>query len=73
MKRTYSAPKLTSFGNVTEITQVNGTSTRTDFSFLNGLPVSDGDDLGSFDICGGSPNATGNTPAGDPVNCDPRF
>ncbi|MEA5598339.1 lasso peptide [Rivularia sp. UHCC 0363] len=65
MKRTYTAPKLTSFGNVTEITQVNGTSKRGDFAYLNGEVLSDGDDFGSFDICIGS------KPPG--AKCDPRI
>lgn len=34
MKRTYTAPELTSFGNVTEITQQNGVSQRGDFAFF---------------------------------------
>lgn len=50
MKKSYTAPKLTSFGNVTEITQVIGGAARTDFAFENGKVVSGGNDLGSQDI-----------------------
>ena len=50
MKKSYTAPKLTSFGNVTEITQVIGGAARTDFAFENGKVVSGKNDLGSRDI-----------------------
>jgi hypothetical protein len=65
MKSTYTAPKLTSLGNVAEITQVSGGGTRKDFVFFNGAIISDNDDFGSKDICGGT------TPRGP--KCDPRF
>ena len=55
MKRTYTAPKLTSFGNVTEITQVIGGDSRQDFVFENGVIISGNNDLGSQDICSGTP------------------
>ncbi|WP_414622905.1 lasso peptide [Calothrix sp. CCY 0018] len=50
MKKTYTAPKLSSFGNVTEITQVIGGDARTDFVFQNGEVISGNNDLGSRDI-----------------------
>lgn len=55
MKRTYTAPKLTLFGNVTEMTQVTGNATTKDFQFLNGDIISGNNDVGSFnDICTGT-------------------
>lgn len=54
MKRTYTAPKLTSFGNVTDITQVTGNPTRGDAIYLNGEVVSGNNDVDSLDlICNG--------------------
>lgn len=51
MKKTYTAPKLSSFGNVTEITQVLGGDARTDFAFNSaGEIISGNNDLGSRDI-----------------------
>jgi hypothetical protein len=68
MKSAYTAPKLTSLGNVAEITQVLGGTTRTDFTYLNGTPISGGNDLGSSDICGANRSSL---PAG--ARCDSRF
>jgi len=66
MKSSYTVPKLTVHGNVADITQILGPTTRQDFAFLNGSSVSGGNDIGSRDICSGSP-----TPAG--AKCDPNF
>ncbi|MGB3761424.1 MAG: lasso peptide [Rivularia sp. (in: cyanobacteria)] len=67
MKRTYTAPKLTSFGNVTEITQITGSTTKNDFQFLNGTVISGNNDLGSLnDICTGTESNKNCTTA--PVN-----
>lgn len=53
MKNNYVAPKLTSFGNVTEMTQARGVSNKQDFIFtVSGVEVGGGDDLGSTDITG---------------------
>ncbi len=53
MKNNYVAPKLTSFGNVTEMTQARGTENRQDFIFtVNGDEIGGGNDLGSSDITG---------------------
>jgi hypothetical protein len=65
MKSSYTAPKLTVHGNVADITQILGPTQRQDFAFLNGAPVSGGNDIGSRDICAGP------DPAG--ANCDPNF
>ena len=55
MKRTYTAPKLTSFGNVNQITQVVGKPNSTDAVFLNGEIISNSNDNDSLDlICNGS-------------------
>lgn len=72
MKSSYTVPKLTVHGNVADITQVNGTSSRQDFTFLNGQLTSNSDDLGSKDICAGSPDPS-RTPINTPTNCDSRF
>jgi len=58
MKATYSVPKLTVYGNVTEITQILGGSRRTDFAFLNGEIISDSNDLGSRDITCRNPDCS---------------
>ncbi|BAY87290.1 hypothetical protein NIES267_68110 [Calothrix parasitica NIES-267] len=51
MKNTYTTPKLTSFGDVAEMTQVIGGDSRTDFVFNTaGQPISGGNDLGSRDV-----------------------
>ena len=50
MKRNYTPPKLTSFGNVSEITQVVGGNSREDFIFENGTIISGNNDLGSLDL-----------------------
>ncbi|NMG20014.1 lasso peptide [Brasilonema bromeliae] len=65
MKSSYTAPKLTVHGDVAQITQILGDTTRQDFVFLNGTPISGGNDIGSKDICSGT------TPKGP--DCDPRF
>ena len=53
MKNAYTAPKLTSFGNVAEMTQVVGGNQRTDFLFNSaGQIISQGNDLGSRDAVG---------------------
>lgn len=72
MKSSYTAPKLTVHGNVADITQVLGPTQRQDFTFLGGQPISDGNDIGSTDICQGSPKP-GTLPGGAPANCDSRF
>lgn len=72
MKATYTSPKLTVHGNVADITQVLGPTERRDFTFLNGNPISGGNDIGSRDICSGSPDPS-QTPGGIPTNCDSRF
>ncbi|BDA71993.1 hypothetical protein RIVM261_004920 [Rivularia sp. IAM M-261] len=71
MKSSYTAPKLTVYGNVAEITQILGSSSRRDFIFLNGTASPDADaspDQGSRDVCLGRRD-----PAQPPANCDPRF
>ncbi|BAY87297.1 hypothetical protein NIES267_68180 [Calothrix parasitica NIES-267] len=50
MKRNYTTPKLTSFGKVSEITQIVGGNKRTDFLFESGEVTSDSNDLGSLDL-----------------------
>ncbi|KAB8330902.1 lasso peptide [Scytonema tolypothrichoides VB-61278] len=65
MKSSYTAPKLTVHGNVADITQITNGDTRKDFLFLNGTVTSDGNDLGSKDVC------LGTTPKGP--NCDPKY
>lgn len=55
MKKTYNAPELVRHGNVAEITQVLGRSSRTDFVFFSGDSIGDGDDAGSRDITLTSP------------------
>ncbi len=51
MKKNYVAPKLTSFGNVTEMTQSRGTENRQDFIFtVSGVEIGGGNDLGSADV-----------------------
>ncbi|WP_315786731.1 lasso peptide [Fischerella sp. JS2] len=50
MKNAYSIPKLTVYGDVAEITQILGSSSRTDFLFFNGNSISGGDDQGSRDL-----------------------
>ncbi len=72
MRSSYTVPKLTVHGNVADITQVLGATQRTDFTFLNGNPISGGNDLGSSDICSGA-GTPGTTPTGSRTNCDPRF
>jgi hypothetical protein len=67
MKKQYNAPKLTVHGDVAEITQVLGRSSRKDFVFFNGTSISDDDDQGSRDIC--QPK----NPAPNGSNCDPNF
>lgn len=64
MKNAYSAPKLTVYGNVAQITQILGGASRTDFLFFNGDSISGNNDLGSRDI-----NCTGN---GNNWNCNPQ-
>jgi hypothetical protein len=55
MKSTYTAPKLTSLGNVTNITQVLGNPTSQDFVYLNGSVISNNNDIDSIDlVCTGS-------------------
>lgn len=55
MKRTYTAPKLTSFGNVAQMTQVVGNISTQDFVYLNGQIISNGNDNDSMDLqCTGS-------------------
>ncbi|RUT00262.1 hypothetical protein DSM106972_077100 [Dulcicalothrix desertica PCC 7102] len=73
MKKQYSAPELTVHGNVAAITQILGSSSRKDFLFFNGSAVSTGangasNDVGSRDVCLGSPD-----PNSPPANCDPQF
>jgi hypothetical protein len=58
MKTTYSVPKLTIYGDVAEITQILGGSTRTDFAFLNGQVISGSNDLGSRDITCRNPDCS---------------
>jgi hypothetical protein len=67
MKSAYTAPKLTSLGNVAEITQVLGSTSRPDFTFLNGNVISGNNDIGSTDIC------VGTRPTAPGANCDRRF
>ena len=53
MKNNYVAPKLTSFGNVTEMTQAAGRAKRTDAIFnADGVEIGGGDDHGSRDVVG---------------------
>lgn len=55
MKKTYIAPKLTSFGNVAQMTQVVGNISTEDFVYLNGQIISNSNDVDSLDlICTGS-------------------
>ncbi|PLZ88030.1 lasso peptide [Fischerella thermalis] len=57
MKSTYSNPILSVYGDVTEITQILGSSGQTDFLFFtgSGQSVSGGNDKGSLDIiCDGT-------------------
>jgi hypothetical protein len=71
MKSSYTVPKLTVHGNVAEITQILGPTSRRDFVFLNGNPSDDAatsPDQGSRDVCLGNLD-----PAQPPANCDPRF
>ncbi len=62
MKSAYSTPKLTAHGDIAEITQILGSSSRKDFLFFNGNSISGGDDQGSRDI-----NCTSN---GGNINCN---
>ncbi|WP_258003578.1 lasso peptide [Fischerella muscicola] len=64
MKKAYSVPKLTVYGDVAEITQILGSSSRQDFLFFNGNSISGGDDIGSRDI-----NCTSN---GGNLNCSSK-
>jgi hypothetical protein len=57
MKSTYTAPKLTSLGNVAEITQILGSTNNPDFTFLNGSVISGNNDIGSASL-----NCTGTLP-----------
>ncbi|RUT00258.1 hypothetical protein DSM106972_077060 [Dulcicalothrix desertica PCC 7102] len=66
MKRIYDAPKLASYGDITVITQITGDPKRTDFLFSNGEAVSGANDIGSKDVCLGSPDSPN-------ADCDPRF
>lgn len=53
MKKNYVAPKLTSFGNVTEMTQARGVENKQDFIFtVSGNEIGGGNDLGSRDVTG---------------------
>lgn len=47
MKKQYSAPKMTTHGNVEAITQAIGPSSQTDTIFFNGNPLTNG--TGSID------------------------
>ncbi|MDF5720874.1 MAG: lasso peptide [Rhizonema sp. PD37] len=73
MKSSYTVPKLTVHGNVADITHVLGDTQRTDFTFLNGRPISGGNDIGSTDICSPRSSAPNTTPSGSRTNCDSRF
>jgi hypothetical protein len=58
MKSSYTAPKLTVHGDVAEITQLSGTSSRRDFLFVGGTidqAVANAPDQGSQDLCVGTP------------------
>ncbi|KAF3886912.1 MULTISPECIES: lasso peptide [Nostocales] len=64
MKSRYTAPKLTVYGNVAEITQILGSSSNNDFLFFNGNVNSSAaasPDAGSSDLCIG--------PAPSNANC----
>jgi len=53
MKNAYTAPKLTSFGNVTEMTQARGIKSKQDFIYtVGGDEIGGGNDLGSSDVTG---------------------
>lgn len=71
MKSSYTAPKLTVHGNVAEITQILGSSSRRDFLFFNGTAnaaANASPDQGSSDICIGTRRPS-TTPVGTPANC----
>lgn len=53
MKKTYRKPELVCHGDVAAITQILGSSDRTDFVFLSGgSAISGNNDIGSVDLEG---------------------